>query len=480
MRKTRNTSSRSYISTLLMLLPFISLVGLYFSYQPLISFGVISGANAELSVAQLFIGLYILSSISAILANWRTLLKNPAMILFILFSGVSTVSLLWTDNIGRGILISGLSWAILFLWFAISANRSSIWKHRHHFKLLVLYSSIAMSLFCLFQFFADAIGVPRSLTLLPLAYSSDVFGFVRPTGFALEPQFLASLLIGPIILASYLELIGKATALSRTSLLAALTVFVLTISRGAFVGLGVGMLILFVASWKRAQITNYIKLISLCLLGAAIGLGAIFVGSELKQSDSVSGQKALVMATNQVTLGFFNIPDPDVPNTPPVAAEQSTPNTVTESTEAIVTPPVAPTGYAVESTNSRLVMWQNAITIWLSSPSTLLFGIGVGSFGATLNGINDIYSISSIVNNQYLEVLVETGIVGFALFAAAIIFIIYKGIIARQTALISIIIALLVQWNFFSGSVNVLHVWVILAVAVFVCSEKRFSSLSTK
>jgi predicted membrane protein len=61
-----------------------------------------------------------------------------------------------------------------------------------------------------------------------------------------------------------------------------------------------------------------------------------------------------------------------------------------------------------------------------------------------------------------LEILLELGIIGLILFAALILGFIYSA--KKKIAFIAIVIAFIVQWNFFSGLPNALHIYLILAV----------------
>ncbi|HMR73295.1 MAG TPA: hypothetical protein PKD68_04785, partial [Candidatus Saccharibacteria bacterium] len=73
-----------------------------------------------------------------------------------------------------------------------------------------------------------------------------------------------------------------------------------------------------------------------------------------------------------------------------------------------------------------------------------------------------------IVQNQYVEVLLEYGLVGFGLFVA-----ILAGIVrnTRHSKWVwALLLAYIVQWNFFSGYPNALHIYLVL-IAVYVASS---------
>ncbi len=64
-----------------------------------------------------------------------------------------------------------------------------------------------------------------------------------------------------------------------------------------------------------------------------------------------------------------------------------------------------------------------------------------------------------MVQNEYLEILLELGVIGFALFVAIIAGLFKKT--AKQKYLWAIIVAFGVQWWLFSGYPNTLHLFVI-------------------
>jgi len=123
----------------------------------------------------------------------------------------------------------------------------------------------------------------------------------------------------------------------------------------------------------------------------------------------------------------------------------------------------------------RVYTMEEAYHAWLSHP---LLGIGPGSFGPyvaahPLDMPNDGYLI---VNNEYVELFAETGIIGFLLFALIIAIIYarsYKAIkVAKdkfvKALLIGLLIALagiLVQYNTFS-ILYIMHIWVTIGLII--------------
>jgi Kef-type K+ transport system membrane component KefB len=110
-------------------------------------------------------------------------------------------------------------------------------------------------------------------------------------------------------------------------------------------------------------------------------------------------------------------------------------------------------------------MSQEALAIWLTNSQTILFGAGTGGFGAALHNKEPAYASQSIVNNQYIEVLTELGVIGLLVFLGLLVFPTYTLFKLRQWTILAILGALYSQWLFFSGNLNVTHLWVALAVA---------------
>ena len=101
----------------------------------------------------------------------------------------------------------------------------------------------------------------------------------------------------------------------------------------------------------------------------------------------------------------------------------------------------------------------------MSSPQTALFGVGVGGFGTALHERYPSYPVGSIVNNTYLELLVEIGVIGLSLFIATLGYVAVTLYRNRAYVGLGATAAFSLQWLFFSGSANVLHVWVFFALA---------------
>jgi hypothetical protein len=125
--------------------------------------------------------------------------KNPLLIPIFLFFGSALISLINSQNIQRGIII------LLFTIFTVSVaivipnlvkNESQIEK----IIKAILVSSVFVSLFGLYQFIGDVIGLSNEITGLREQYTKIVFGFPRIHSVSVEPLYFANYLLIPISL----------------------------------------------------------------------------------------------------------------------------------------------------------------------------------------------------------------------------------------------------------------------------------------
>jgi O-antigen ligase len=105
--------------------------------------------------------------------------------------------------------------------------------------------------------------------------------------------------------------------------------------------------------------------------------------------------------------------------------------------------------------SNRLVIWGMAISEFFKAP---LFGIGLGSFQAiTQKG----------VHNQFLIVLVETGIVGFILFTGSLVILLRKTLKNKLGLLAAVLIATMVV-IFFLDSYNKKFLWNAVLISIII------------
>lgn len=296
--------------------------------------------------------------------------------------------------------------------------------------VVLFFSSLIVGLFGLFQFGGDVVGLPASLTLLKKGYTSMVFGFPRVQAFSIEPLYFANYLLIPTC-------VGLALAIMRVEifkrwwlicLLALLLVnFILTVSRGGYAGLLVSFLILGIFFLKKVFTWRNIAIG--VITAAVVVYGVAFALS-----------KGEYRATNEF-LGHIKLQD------------------LTEG----------------ESIQGRIITFRKALGAYRQSP---ILGVGIGNYGPWSKNYPDARPITGwdIVNNQYIELLAETGLVGLISFSLVIFVLIMRTFIALRYAsdiflkavLIGLLAALggvLVQYNFMS-TLYIIHVWVLIGMLV--------------
>jgi len=339
------------------------------------------------------------------------------------------LSLTQAENLTRALSV------LIFILFTIGLSILAVnmvnSKENLKKTLLVLFgSSFLVGLFGLYQFGGDVVGLPQGLTLLKEGYTSRVFGFPRVQAFSMEPLYFANYLLIPICVGLALAL-NKVDLIKRwwmIGLLALLLVnFILTVSRGGYAGLIVSLLILAIFFLKK--VLTWKNILIGVVAGAIVIYGVAFALS--------AGE---YRATNQF-LGHIKLQD------------------ITQG----------------ESIQGRLVTFKNALRAYGQSP---LLGIGIGNYGPWSKNFPPERPKTGwdIVNNQYIELLAETGIVGLAAFGLLLIVLIFRTFVAFKYAsdiflksvlvgLLAALIGVLVQYNFMS-TLYIIHIWVLVGMLV--------------
>lgn len=433
-------------------LPFFLILtaSLPFSYQPLVHLSHHAGASYDLTIIYLAMFAFALISLPLLYRNSDSLLKNKFNMFILVFFVWCSLSIIWSKNDIRAIVTSGLVGLAILVFFSIQLYATKLQRHGRTIYLLSVVMLVGLAAFALWQLFGDALGISGHLTLLPPDYQSKLFGFARITGFSAEPEFLGSLLLAPLGVFTYLFI--KNRRLSTLGLWALVVVLLtLTLSRGALIAGFAVVVLTLLLNRRELRLTQFASI-------TATGFGALIVGialltgaAALNTRDNISAYQAFSKAVSQLSMGTINFKQQS-----PLRTAQPEPalKGVTES------------GYVEASTSSRLQMSSAALELFSSSPANVLLGVGIGSFGTSLHQQSPRFSESSIVNNQYLEVLTELGVIGFVLFIGFFTALIYHLARKKQFVFLPIILGMLLQWLFFSGYPNVLHLWVILALAL--------------
>jgi hypothetical protein len=379
---------------------------IFFPYQPLIYLGMQAGTNLEISILQIGTVVFCGLSVQKLWKNRKKLVQNWAVRLGGSFVLWNILSLAWTSNKLRGALATGLIVVIFTTFMSIlTLNMKKLWKT---FVKIATITVIFSGIFAIFQIIGDKVGVLPNFTLLPGNYRSDLFGIARPTAFFQEPQFFANMLLLPILYALHQVFCGKDLKKNWFIVGFLTIVLFLTLSRGAILALGVGVLVLVIINFQK--IKRFLWIFPVVL---GVGVGALLMFSP--------------KIANQLSLGLLG-----------------------------------DSGYVVASTDERMAMNTMAVQTITKNPKNFLFGIGIGGTGRSYQA--DFDCLESCINfNEYLDVFVEVGLVGFVLFLA-LIFKLLKYLWRKEKALTAVLLALLAQWAFFAGYPNSLPTWIILTI----------------
>ncbi|MBI3495399.1 O-antigen ligase family protein [Candidatus Berkelbacteria bacterium] len=373
-------------------------------------------------------GLVIIFFLLDVVFNRRKLYGNPTVIPTVIFLLSLLVSIVHTTAGVRSIIFFGLDSFVIALFLIIPQLIDSREKLNRVVQVL-LWSVVLVAVFGLYQFLGDLIGLSSAMTGLDPGYSKKVFGFPRIQAFAKEPLYLGNYLLIPLgtLFALFIAKIRHIQVVPIAFLV--MVVFVLTLSRGAFLAFAVAAAIALLFAFKKIFTFR-----SILLGGAAVFLVLIAVNGILNKLGPDLKERFLAHATIQDYRSG-------------------------------------------DSTQGRLHAFAKAIDAFEESPVS---GIGLGAYGMYVLNYPATPPPNGwfIVNNQYLELLAETGILGFASFVLLVAVILGRSLIAYiktqdqfyaalVLGLTAAYIGTLVQYNFFS-TLAIIHIWVLMGLIVAV------------
>ena len=320
-------------------------------------------------------------------------------------------------------------------------------------------------------------GVSRNITLLCAGCTYTTLGFPHPNGFAIEPQFMGNLLLVPIFTAMYFIIQNK--MFKRRTMVITYIVLVarlfFTLSRGAIFAFGlttVGATIYWFIKTKKIRIFGLWLAILLSFL-FTLNLQGILSETSRTDDTYISG---VSKAVNQLTLGKIDLGgsqvkkkhEEEVVDTEPVKEEEPAEYSDFTRTTAMFD------GYIEGSTDERVNSWKSALEIAKDNPKVLFFGVGFGSGPLALYEYGKLPTSKEIINNQYINTLFETGLVGIAL-AAFTLYLIYRSMKSLPDRMLIYIImfAYAITIVFFSGLPNALHIYLLPPMLVLFLGDKK-------
>lgn len=466
-------ASKSKIVNLRLILLCILSSSLFFSYYPIISMGETSTMNLEFSIPLIVLALFALISVPAVIKY--LLSKRKLFFLTALFPIFATASLFWSANVLRGFLTIGIIWCIYFAIFStiqLCSEQKNNKKWLASMSYIFLITTSVVCLFCWAQCILDVLGVGRETTLLCLGCTSETFGFPHPSGFAIEPQFMGNLLLFPSLVYVYLFLHFRNRLASRKNriifycfMVLCISTLFLTFSRGAIYSFTVGLVVLLIFEFTKNRSLSPLKVAPIIILSFVISLTSqgLFSQFSAYDCDFMGGVTRVV---DQLSLGIFHLSKDN----------QKTPSTSTAFEPEISLDSSAPIfdGYVAESTDTRVLLSDLALSAWGKSLVSVIFGYGLGASGVVINHFYpDIVDSKEIIQNELFTLLLEQGIFGVL---SIIISAIYIIISTKKSPFFSLIISICascaVSLMFFSGVANALHIYLFVPI-FFIALEKN-------
>lgn len=418
-------------------------VAIWFSYRPLIGLGQDTTSYYELSITVIYLALLAVVSLPYAWKARHELVKRRSIWLVGAFADLSLLTLFWTPNLLRGVLTVGIIYALFFIFAGALAEQKRLKKLLPAMVKLLVLSAVVMSILAFMQVVAG-VWLTGSDILLCAGCVADQFGFVRPNVFAVEPQFFGSLLLAPSLILLSKILKRQNAAGDTVSFLIVVSALFLTLSRGAIFAFGVGALVMYVL--HRQELRSVAK--SIGMVASSLAIVLVFQGAVavVNPHVDITFQKAIATSVNQLSLGVINIP-----------TEQITKETVNTKNTPVYD------GYVEESTNVRVSLSELAVRTWQSSPLRIVFGVGVGGAGVAMyEKFPDKTDARQIVQNQYLEILLEYGLLGIGVFIGILIALFYST--SSNKWIWGALGAFIFQWNFFSGYPNAIHIYLFFII----------------
>jgi O-antigen ligase len=346
------------------------------------------------------------------------------LLLFVLWSYLTSI---WSIDFKRTIIISTL-YLFMAVIFIVLRRLFCGYKKETAF-ILFAWMGVLLFIFSLWQLVGDSFGISQKLTFLRAEYIKGVFPFARVQGTFLEPLFFANFMLIPFYLSLYKYITDRQVNIYFWSVFLSGTVIFLTLSRGAIFALLVSMAVFSILIFFRDKKlrTGLYKSFMLIIASFLLALFLIF---------AISGSNGIKSYFNQAN----NVSD--------VQSDQQ----------------LNPKDFQRTRNNT----FKTSLEIIKENPFS---GIGAGAFGA-LPQFKDLREMGNYqtVNNEYLEILIEEGIIGFLLISLFLIYYLiglWQSNIGQNMKIIilSVIVAWLAQYLTFSNF-YVIYIWLFLAFAV--------------
>ncbi len=422
-------------------------------------FGASESMNFEISLPLIWLVLFDILVLSMMIKQKKLFRDFKKKWVWLLFPAFLTVSVLWSLNSLRGLLTVGILWFLYFAGYGIFSFKNlfdeEFWQK---FWRWFFGATLFICFCCVLQCILDLAGVSREWTLMCEGCTYEAFGFPHPNGFAIEPQFMGNLLIAPTLVVAWFILKKRDVKKMVAYLFIIGVTLFLTFSRGAIYASVVAMIFMtvFLIVREKKEVLKRVGVVWLTMVLAfllTLNLQGIMAAVSPTNDNYQSG---LAKVLNHLSLGVIEIRGEES------RSEESSGDT--EKTEAMFD------GYVAESTDTRLKLTDMAMKVWTKDFTTMMFGVGLGGAGQALYVNNLTDSPKEIIQNQYINLLLETGVVGVLLFIMTLVLIIRMAMRRRKDfgMVLSLMVAYGISLLFFSGLPNALNIYLLPAIFILV------------
>ncbi len=476
-RRTITSKMRIDWQLLFVVMPVV----MFFSYYPVMRLGGNETMNFELSLPLIYLVVFdVVGTVVAVSSGYcRKLdwMKGWGMLLFPVFV---ICSVMWSENVLRGALTAGVVGLIVVAVILIVMMRDAIdVRVREWFMKVFWWGALVVSAWCVVQCVLDVMGVAQEYTLMCDGCTYRMFGFPRPDGFAIEPQFMGNLMLAPVLMCIY-NMDRKKMALMTVF---AFTLF-LTMSRGAIYAMVVAIIFWgayrVARGWKaelRQEIKRVFSVYGVMIVAFLLSLNMQGMLAAVSPTDDTYAT-GVAKVINQLTLGMVDVQgkSDDDASLSTEDGEMSEVHEVdggglpdnrsaeSEKEEAVFD------GYVEESTDTRLRLTGDAIRVWREDFKNVMVGVGIGGAGQALYDVGLTPAPKEIVQNEYASLLLETGIVGIILLIVMVLLATrYVAMHEKSGVILSLMVAYGVGFVFFSGIPNAIHTILLPAALLMIC-----------
>jgi len=360
-------------------------------------------------------------------------LSNPVVVSVFIYLLIALLSVIWAVDKEKSLLVAGFTFftaAAGFLTYFWLDDKKMLPK----IEKVLFWAVLVVSIFGIYQFLADTFNFSSFWSGLDDRYLKEVLGFPRVQSVALEPLFLANYLLIPLGIFTALFLTKRSHLSEKRLILAIVLVFatvVLTVSRGGYGAAAILLILITLFLKKEYSFQRFLKLIKVILIGLVLAGGLVFFSSY-----SVYGNAS----------GALNL----LTHSGRLASEKG------------------------ERLNSREGVW---IQAWQGFKERPAIGVGAGNFGPWLE-TKGFPGRQRIVNNEPLEILVETGVLGAIPIILMVAFVILRFVKSYRQAkdcylspflagLFAVFGAACFQYLSFS-TLYIIHFWVLIGLLLAV------------